>query len=56
MSRVSGRIFERDQYLRSIRLLGAENGAEAAGEDAHEMAEGNFMLFALSALALVVSL
>ncbi len=51
-----GCIFEWEQFLWSIRLLGAEDGDEAAGEDAHEMTEGDFMFLALGAFALVVSL
>lgn len=49
-------LFEGDQFLWSIRLLGAEDSDEAPSENAHEMADGNFILFALGAFALVVSL
>ena len=41
--------------VRGVRFSGAQDGDESAGEDAHEMANGDGMLFALGAFVLVVS-
>jgi len=50
---VLGGIFEWDQFLWSIGLLGTEDGDEAACKDAHEVTQSDLVRLSLGAFALV---
>ncbi len=48
-------MLEEEHFVWSIRLLGAEDCDESAGEEAHEVSQGQVVALALSAFTQVVA-